>query len=58
MYFLLLKTKLTTDTKWVINNTLDLHKSLARVANSHDFRSNLIKCAFPKAPAPGVTSAL
>lgn len=29
---------------------LDLYKSLARVANSHYFRSNLIKCAFSQSP--------
>lgn len=48
--------KLTTEPKWVINNTLDLYKSPAMVANSHDFRSNLIIHVFLKVPTPGVTS--
>lgn len=48
--------KLTTEPKCVINNALDLYKSPARVASSHDFRSNLIIQVFLKAPIPGVTS--
>lgn len=38
----MLKMKITAEPKWVINNTLDLYKSPARAAKSHDFRSDLI----------------
>lgn len=51
--------KITAEPKWVINNTLDLYKSLARAAKSDDFRSDLILHVlvwfFFKASTPSVT---